>query len=177
MAYDPDNQGEYDNVFVPPSYLDLHPALIMPRLGFSRAYKEGWNAASMGALAHQNPYPNVDINDKSSGWWNMAGAYAKDVPGQTNWNLWLSGYYDYMVSPYNCEARRRYMLFRIEMVREFVTVDAAQDGTLYIYQDGSSIDLTDEGVEVIDRKGDPFIRLEFEKDGNLQRSENEAQTA
>lgn len=133
--------------------------LTMPRDGYSRAYKEGWNAASAGALAHQNPYPNVTPGGSEDSWWNVAGAFALDVPGQTNWNLWLSGYAEYFKSPFNCEARRRYMVFRVEMVREFITLDAEQDGTRFKYQDGSSIVMDDEHVTVYDRKGEQFIQL------------------
>ena len=134
---------------------------MFPADGYARAYKEGWNSASMGALAHQNPYPNVDMVG-SPGLWKFANAFAKDFSGQSNYNLWLSGYADYVASPFNCEAARRYLLFSVEGVREFVTIEATCDEETYSYTDGSAILLRSDLIRVLDKTGAMMVERPLE---------------
>lgn len=136
--------------------------------GFSRVYIQGWNAAGTGKLAHENPYPHIDPPSMSESgvWmlnplWHRMGGYSREIAGATNYNLWLSGYFDYMASEFNCEASRRYEFYKIERDEMFLSLNAvmAPDERRYIYFDGSSIALSDSEVTVFSRKGSAFIQL------------------
>ncbi len=133
-----------------------------PRSGYTRAYKEGWNSASAGTLPHQNPYPNVTFGEQEGlDFWAMAGAFAQDFP-QANYQLWLSGYADYMASPYNCEANRRYGMFCMDSTDAIIMLGAMQNGDWFTYADGSSILMGKESISVYGRDGVQFIELPIE---------------
>lgn len=143
---------------------------------YDTAYMRGWNDAGAGKMAHENPFPNVsalkldDDNNLVMGtaesMWKMAGAYSDFIPGQTRWNLWLSGWADYMASPFNCEAQSRYAMFKNDRDVNFFAVESthAKDENnidQYSYADGSYVKLTDAVATVFNRLGVSFIQLDL----------------
>lgn len=96
-------------------------------IGTLRQYREGWNDAANGALPIDCPYH-----------------------GSADVELWTNGLYDFLQSPFNCEARRRFNLYRLtskisaEELKdaEVLTEDDGFDVTIIHYPDGSKFVLT-----------------------------------
>lgn len=144
--------------------IDLQATEVrLPSFKRTLAYREGWNAGSAMVLPSQNPYPHVSLDSAQSGFWDIAGAYAKDFPKQTNYNLWLSGYADYMASEYNCTAYRRYRAFRKKRSREvLLEADGNRNSlNLFEYADGSSVKIEGNEVQVYSKCQRLFMRAEL----------------
>lgn len=138
------------------------------------AYMEGWNAASAGCLAHQNPYPDVSPLQVDDGHFVMSdirqfmfaqgNSYSAFIPGWPKHMLWLSGYADYMASPNNCEAQRRYRLFHMSGDKDCFVHGAADVGGIafhYVYDDFSRVEFKGDVLFVINRAGEQIIQLEL----------------
>lgn len=148
-------------------------------------YRAGWNAAAACALPSENPFPNPPkFGTKDALPWMLAKAYSDYIPGQSKYDLWLSGYYDYVHSPYWCEALLKYRAFdRLDRTGYFKAKSEINalfdDGALvisdgvYHYADMSHVKITDSDILVTNKAGEAFIQLGLRADATLPASDGD----
>lgn len=127
----------------------------------SKVYQSGWNAATNGQTFANNPYPDapLEVLLKLAKLAGSAGAYLpSDFKGATSWQLWTNGMYDWLMSSFNCEAKRRYMRFREDYILG-AFADYLDDSGIVEYQDGSAVRIRENEIVVYDKKGVAFLHL------------------